>query len=105
MDMARDFYTGFDLCYVEGDEILTYGGGIRVVRFDEHYIRDRHERIIGRLGFNSEVWDENNAAVARIYEEYVRGEGEYEEHRYEVPTHCSELEKAALFWGAVLVKR
>ena len=90
---------GLDLCYVEGDEVLTYGDGIPIVHFDENYIRDRYERIIGRLGINNEVWDEDNATVARIYEEYVRGEGEHEDHRYEVPSTCSELEKAALFWG------
>ena len=82
MDMARDFYTGFDLCYVEGDEVLTYGGGIPIVRFDEHYIRDRYGKVIGRMGINNEVWDETNTTVARIYEDHVRGEGEYEEHRY-----------------------
>ena len=104
MDYATDYYTGERLCYIEGDEVLNYGGGAIVATFDDHYIYDRNNKVIGRLGINSEVWDEDNNVVARIYRDEARGEGDYEEYRIEVPSSYSDNEKAALFWGAVLIK-
>ena len=105
MDFSTDYYTGERLCYVEDGEVLNYGGGTMVATFDDHYIYDRNNRVIGRLGVNDEVWDENNNVVARIYRDEVRGEDEYDEYRIEVLSSCTDTEKAALFWGAVLIKR
>lgn len=104
MDLATDYYTRERLCYVENGEVLNYGG-VMVATFDDHYIYDRNNRVIGRLGINDEVWDEDNNVVARIYRDEVRGEDEYDEYRIEVPSACTDTEKAALFWGAVLIKR
>ena len=75
-----------------------------VATFDDHYIYDRNNKVIGRLGINNEVWDEDDNVVARIYNDEVRGEDEYDEYRIEVPSSYSDTEKAAVFLGAVLIK-
>ncbi len=103
MNYATDYYSGERICCIEDNEVLNYGG-IMVATFDDHYIYDRNNKVIGRLGINNEVWDEDDNVVARIYNDEVRGEDEYDEYRIEVPSSYSDTEKAGVFLGAVLIK-